>query len=117
MLNFSDVQFLSIFLRALKKSCISYLVQGPDGSKPESRFWGATEQLKHRDSRGQLLGGGVLQIDDGVSRLIYHNLTLMSEAVLNEVKHWAVRSVKKVGIKIKLFSFIKNSLYVLKTYI
>lgn len=94
MLNFSDVQFLSIFLRALKKSCISYLVQGPDGSKPESRFWGATEQLKHRDSRGQLLGGGVLQIDDGVSRLIYHNLTLVSEAVLNKVKHWAVRSVK-----------------------
>lgn len=94
MLNFSDVQFSSILLRALKNSCISYFVQGPNGSEPESRFRWATEQLKHRDSRGQLFGGGVLQIDNGVSRLIYYNLTLVSEAVLNEVKHWAVRSVK-----------------------
>lgn len=78
----------------MKKSSISYLVQCPDGSEPQSRFWGATEQLKHRDSRSQLLGGRVLKIDDGVSRLINHNLTLVSEAVLNEVKHRAVGSVK-----------------------
>lgn len=116
MLNFSDVQFSSVLLRALKNSCISYLVQGPYGSEPESRFWWATEQLKHRDSRGQLLGGSVLQIDDGVSRLIYHNLTLVSEAVLNKVKHWAVRSVKYVGIKISFFSFIKIFYMILKTY-
>ena len=64
-----------------------HLVESAHGSEAVGGLGGATEELQHRDGWSQLLRGGRAQVDDGMGRLVYHHLTLVTQARLDEVVH------------------------------
>ena len=70
-----------------------YLVEGADCGEAQRGLGRATEELEDRDSRGELLRGRLLHVDNGVGCLVDHHLTLVTQTTLYEVKHWTVHPV------------------------
>jgi len=68
-----------------------YPVESPDSGEPQGRFGGGTEELEDGHGRGQLLGRDALHVHHGLGCLVDHDLVLVAQAALNEVKHRAVR--------------------------
>ena len=79
-----------------KETNMADLVEGPDRSKSQGRFGWATEELQNRHRWCQVFGRGVLQLHNGLCCLVDHHLTLVTQATLDEVKHWTARSEYKI---------------------
>ena len=72
--------------RELSSHPLTHLVEGSDGGKSERGLGGGAEELQHRHGGGQVLGRGVLELHNGLGRLVDHHLTLVPQARLHKVK-------------------------------